>query len=44
MRVRHDGKYVYLCGKKDVTCDYQDWKSRIMKILVNVDSVCNGPE
>ena len=20
VRVRHDGKYVYLCGKKDVTC------------------------
>ena len=44
VRVRHNGKYVYLCGKKDVTCEYEEWKSRVMKILIDIDWVCNRNE
>jgi hypothetical protein len=44
VRVRHDGKYVYLCGKKDITCDYTQFITFLSKKIVDVEQVCNRPE
>ncbi len=41
VRVRSDGKYMYLCGKQQSKCDYGEWRNRIKSLYVtNVEDVC----
>jgi lysosomal acid phosphatase len=42
VRVRHDGNYVNLCEKKDVQCEYQQWRSRMQKRIVDANKICEG--
>ena len=41
VKVKYNGKYVYLCEKKDTKCSYSEWKSRVKNgILTNIDQLC----
>ena len=35
---------MYLCEKKEFACEYQEWKSRVNSIFVDIDRVCMNPE
>ncbi len=43
MKIRHDGEYMYLCEKKELTCEYNEWKNRIKRVIIDTDRVCMGP-
>jgi lysosomal acid phosphatase len=43
VKIRKDGKYVYLCGRPSQSCPYEEWKEEIVKTYVDVNRVCNGP-
>ena len=45
VKIRYNGRYINLCGKKDNTqCSYTDWKSRVKKIMTitDVDKFCGN--
>ena len=39
VKIRHDGKYVYLCEQKNTVCPYEQWKQRVKQniIIDNLD-------
>lgn len=43
VKVRKDGKYVFLCGRPSTSCPYEEWKQLIQQTYVDVNRVCNGP-
>lgn len=38
--VRYNGKYVYLCEKKQQTCGYNEFKSRLQRNYVDYQVLC----
>lgn len=41
VKVRHNGKYMNLCGARQITCPYSQWKSEIQKeVIPDPTSVC----
>jgi len=45
VRVRNNGKYVYLCETAKIECSYNDWKVRVKKAVVaNPDDICGKPK
>ena len=35
IKLRVDGKYMNLCGKKSTECKYDEWKDRVKKNLAS---------
>lgn len=44
VRIRQDGEYVYLCERKEISCGYEEWRGRVKKLLVDVESICGSAE
>lgn len=43
IKIRHNGKYMYLCERKSTSCSYEEWKTRAKAIILdNIDDVCGG--
>ena len=43
VKLRNNGKYVYLCAQKSESCNYTDWKNRAKKIIIsNASEVCGA--
>ena len=43
VKIKYNGKYVYLCEKKSFTCSYNEWKNRVQAIILpNSQEICNG--
>jgi hypothetical protein len=44
VKIRSNGKYVNLCGKKSTQCDYTEWRNVVKKnIVTNIDALCGKP-
>jgi hypothetical protein len=44
VKIRSNGKYVNLCGKKSTQCDYTEWRNVVKKNIVpNIDALCGKP-
>jgi hypothetical protein len=44
VKIRSNGKYVNLCGKKSTQCNYTEWKNAAKKnIVANIDALCGKP-
>lgn len=44
MKIRSNGKYVNLCGKKSTQCDYTEWRDAVKRnIVTNIDELCGKP-
>ena len=44
VKIKKDGKYLYLCERKEVECSYAQWRERVMASFIDVDDVCNNPK
>lgn len=45
MKVKVNGKYMFLCERKEVSCLYSEWRDRVAKgIIVDPTEFCPKPK